>query len=106
MKEDEEWGEDTHCEYTIVLSPAFSAIRSCSISASIFALGSMSSSPRRQVATVCWLGFLVSWEGAGCLPFWRAGGTFRFSGIGSSLSSSEKSRAFEIRGFTCNDGGR
>ena len=43
-----------HWEYTIVLSPAFLAIWSCSIIASIFALGSRSSSPQRRVAIVRW----------------------------------------------------
>ena len=91
-----------HWEYTIVLSPAFSAIWSCSIIASIFALGSRSSSPRRQVAIVCWLGFLTS--APDCLPFWSDDeATLRFSNFGSLLSSSVVTGVSKVRGFSCGE---
>ena len=49
-----------HWEYMIVLSPTSLAMRSCSMSVFIFVLVSMSSLPRRQVATVLWLGFATN----------------------------------------------
>jgi hypothetical protein len=69
-------------------------MRSCSTSAFIFALGSMSSSPRRQVATVCLLGF----EATGSLAAFcdDSGLTLLLSS-----SSSEVLGVPGSRGFTC-----
>jgi len=76
------------------------------MTAIIFALGSMSSSSRRHIATVCLLGLVISLA-AGCLPCLRDKDAMRCSEFTSSLSSSSSSSSSETpkrpvaRGFFC-----